>query len=443
VHTAIFNWLFARHNDGVFVLRIEDTDPATAKPELIEPIMEGLRWLGLDWDEGPDVGGPFGPYRDLERRHLHDEVVERLLREGNAYHCWCTRDELVARGTEAGYDRHCRYLSEAQRSELEASGKPAAVRFAVPEDRKEVVLHDTIMGEVRSEDLQDRVIVRSDGSPLYILAVTADDIAMEITHVIRGNDLLPSTSIQILLTEALGAELPVFAHLPVLTRPDRSKLSKRKGDEGILEFRDKGFLPETMFNFLCLLGWSSPTQEEFLLVDQIIEEFTLDRVHQAPSVFDHQKLEWLQQQHVQRLDPEDFVRRVLAFRPDTPEDVLRGVAELLQTRVVRLDEVPNAISYLHERPSIEPDAAKKWLGTDESSRTLETVASRLESLDPWTAEAIKNAVQGAIEELGLHRRKGPKPIFVAISGSEVALPLFESICLIGREEAVARLRAAA
>jgi glutamyl-tRNA synthetase len=443
-HTALFNWLFARHHDGVFVLRIEDTDPATSKPELVDPIMEGLRWLGMDWQEGPDVGGPFAPYRDIERRAYHDEVIERLLREGNAYRCWCTREELEARGVKSGYDRHCRHLTDEQRAGLEASGKPAAVRFAVPEGRTDVVINDLIMGEVRSEDLQDRVIARSDGSPLYILAVTADDIAMEITHVVRGSDLLPSTPIQVLLTEALGAELPVFAHLPLLLRPDRSKLSKRKGDEGVLEFRDRGILSEALANFLALLGWSSPTQEEVLTMGQIIGEFTLDRVHAAPGVFDHQKLEWLNQQHIQRLDGEDFVRRVLELYPETPEDVLRKVTELdlIQTRIARLDEVPAAIRYLHERPAVDPKAAEKWLGTEEPSRTLETVASRLQSLDPWTPEAIKESVQGTIEELGLHRRKGPKPIFVAIAGSEVALPLFESIALIGRDEAVARLRAA-
>lgn len=445
-HTALFNWLYARHNDGVFVLRIEDTDPATSKPELIDPIMEGLRWLGLQWDEGPDVGGPFAPYRDLERRPLHDEVLQRLLRDGNAYRCWCTREELQARGVASGYDRHCRYLTDDQRTELEASGKPAAVRFAVPEGRKDVVVHDLIMGEVRSEDLQDRVIARSDGSPLYLLAVTADDIAMEITHVIRGADLLPSTPIQVLLTEALGAELPVFAHLPLLLRGDRSKLSKRKGDEGVLEFRDRGYLPEAFLNFLALLGWSSPTQEEMLPVDQIIREFTLERVHSAPAIFDQQKLDWLQQQYVQKLDPDNFVRRVVELYPQTSVDVLKKLTELdpklILTRIVRLEEVPEAIRYLHERPSIDPKAAEKWLGTEEATSTLEAVAARLESLEPWTVEGIKEAVQGAIEELGLHRRKGPKPIFVAISGSEVALPLFESVWLLGRDEAVTRLRVA-
>jgi glutamyl-tRNA synthetase len=443
-HTALFNWLFARHEGGSFVLRIEDTDPETSKPELIDPILESLRWLGLNWDEGPDVGGPLGPYRDIERRGLHDHVVEKLLREGHAYRCWCTRADLDARGVSSGYDRHCRSLTAAQREELADSGKPAAVRFAVPEGRTEVVVQDLIMGEVRSEDLQDRVIVRSDGSPLYMLAVTSDDIAMEITHVIRGADLLPSTPIQVLLTEALGAPLPKFAHVPLILGPDKAKLSKRHGADGILTFRNEGILPEAMVNFLALLGWSSPTQDEVLTLDRIVKEFTLDRVHSAPSIFDHEKLAWMNQQYIQSLSDDELENRVLDLAPDTPPEVLHSVIELelIQSRVTKLDEVPEAIRYLHERPSIDPKAAEKWLGTEEASKTLTTVADRLESLDQWKPDTIKACVQDTIAELGLHRRKGPKPIFVAISGSEVALPLFESIWLLGQEEAVARLRAA-
>jgi glutamyl-tRNA synthetase len=365
---------------------------------------------------------------------MHDEVVERLLREGTAYRCWCTREELVARGVTSGYDRHCRGLTEQRAG-------PYAIRFAVPEDRTDVVVNDLIMGEVRSEDLQDRVIVRSDGSPLYILAVTADDIAMQITHVIRGADLLSSTPIQILLMEALGAEIPVFAHLPLILGTDRAKLSKRHGATGVLSFRDQGILPEALVNFLALLGWSSPTQNEILGVDQMIREFTLDRVHAAPAVFDITKLEWMNQQHVQRLPNDEFMRRV----PEgVPRDVLQKVVdlELIQSRVTKLTEVPAAIRYLHERPEIDPKAAEKWLGAEEARTTLETVAQRLESIEPWEPEAIKTCVQETIASLGLHKRKGPKPIFVAIAGSEVALPLFESMWLIGRDETVARLRAA-
>jgi glutamyl/glutaminyl-tRNA synthetase len=276
-----------------------------------------------------------------------------------------------------------------------------------------------------------------------MLAVTSDDIAMEITHVIRGADLLPSTPIQVLLTEALGAPLPKFAHVPLILGPDKAKLSKRHGADGILTFRDEGILSETMVNFLALLGWSSPTQDELLTLDQIIKEFTLDRVHTAPSIFDHQKLAWMNQQYIQNLSDDELENRILDTAPDTPADVLHSVIELemIKSRITKLSDVPGAIRYLHERPSIDPKAAEKWLGTEEANKTLETVAERLESIDQWKPDTIKACVQDTIAELGLHRRKGPKPIFVAISGSEAALPLFESIWLLGQEEAVARLRA--
>jgi glutamyl-tRNA synthetase len=443
-HTALFNWLFARHEGGSFILRIEDTDPETSKPEFIDPILESLRWLGLDWDEGPDVGGSFGPYRDSERRQFHDDAIQQLLESGSAYRCWCTREDLEARGTKSGYDGHCRHLSADDRSQLEASGKPAAVRFAVPEGRTEVVVPDLIMGEVRSEDLQDRVIARSDGSPLYILAVTVDDIAMEVTHVIRGADLLPSTPMQVLLVEALGAKMPSFAHAPLIYGPDKAKLSKRHGADGVLAFRDEGILPEAMVNFFSLLGWSSPTQEELLSIGQVVEEFTLDRVHQAPSIFDHQKLRWMNQEYIKKLDNETFVGKALEFDPSIPRELLERVVdlELIQTRVETLKDIHPAIGYLEARRTVDDAAAKKWLGSDEANKTLEAIADRLSALEPWEPELIKTCVQETIAELGLHRRKGPKPIFVAISGKESALPLFESIWIIGRDEAVARLRAA-
>jgi glutamyl-tRNA synthetase len=378
-HTAFFNWLYARREGGVFVLRIEDTDPETSKPELVDPIMESLRWLGIEWDEGPEVGGPYGPYRDSERRSLHDETIEQLLSRGAAYRCWCTREELEARGVKTGYDRHCRSLSEAERAAR--SDEPAAIRFAVPEGR-DVVVEDVVMGEVTFEnaDLQDRVIVRSDGSPLYLLAVTSDDVAMEISHVIRGADLLPSTPLQILITEALGADVPTFAHLPLLLGENKGKLSKRKGSDGVLSFRERGFLPHALVNFLALLGWSSPTQEEKLSVEQIVREFSLDRVAEHPAVFDTTKLSWLNQQYIIELDDEDLVRRVVELDPDVPVEVLRPMAELIKTRVTTLAEVPDAIRYLYERPKPEQS---KWLGTNEANKTLEAVAGRLESLEPW------------------------------------------------------------
>ena len=438
VRTALFNWAFARHEGGAFIVRIEDTDPVKHRPELIEPTLEMLRWLGLDWDEGPDVGGPHAPYRQSQRRDLHVQTLQALVDGGHVYRCWCTREDIKARGTKTGYDRHCR-------TRTDEPDEPYALRFAVPE-RQDVVVHDLLRGEVRTAyaDMQDFVVARSDGSPTFVVANAADDIAMEVSHAIRGTDLLGAAAQTTLLFTALGAEPPVYAHVPLLLGPDRSRLGARHGAVGTLHYRDAGFLSEAMFNYLALLGWSSPSGDELLDHDRVVAEFTLDRVVNSPAVFDVRKLEWMNQEYLKRLTPDDFEARVLELAPDTPRDTLRRALdlELVQTRVKTLAEVPDAIAYLHERPATDPSARDKWLGSEDADRTLTEVADALEALEPFEPEAIQTCVQAKIADLGLHKRKGPKPVFVAVSGSEVALPLFQSMYIIGRDETVARLRAA-
>jgi glutamyl-tRNA synthetase len=439
IRTALFNWLFARHEGGVFVWRVEDTDPERARPELIARGAETFRWLGIDWDEGPEVGGPHAPYRQSERAHLHREALAKLVEAGAVYRCYCTPDEIKARGTPTGYDRYCR-------THARTDDGPYALRFAVPEGR-DVVVPDVLRGNVVTafDQMQDFVVARSDGSPTFVIANTVDDIAMEITHVIRAGDLLNVAAQNILLFEALGAPAPIYAHVPLVLGTDKSRLGARHGAVGTLTYRDAGYLPEALMNYLALLGWSHPGGEEILSRDQLIAEFSLDRIQSSGAVFDIPKLDWMNQQYLQRLAPDDLERRVLDLYPDTPRETLRKVIdlELIQSRVVRLSEIPDAIRYLHERPDVDPAAREKWLTNEEASNTLQTVAARLEALEPWEPEAIKTTVQETIAELGLHKRKGPKPIFVAISGKETALPLFESIWLIGRDEAVARLRIAA
>jgi glutamyl-tRNA synthetase len=438
LRTLLFNWFFARHEGGTFVWRVEDTDPERAKPELIERAAETFRWIGIDWDEGPEVGGPHEPYRQSQREPMHRDALTKLEAAGVVYRCYCTRDDIKARGVATGYDRFCR-------TRTDQPDAPFALRFAVPES--DVVVHDLLRGEVRTPfaEMQDFVVARSDGSPTFVVANTVDDIDMEITHVIRATDLLPAAAQNVLLFRALGAEVPTYAHVPLVLGPDKARLGARHGAVGSLAYRDAGYLPEALMNYLALLGWGSPSGDEVLDRDRIVSEFAIDRVHDAPAVFDTTKLNWLNQQYIQKLSVDDLVQRVMALYPLTDEAALRKAAELelIQTRITTLADAPGAIRYLHERPEIDPAAAQKWLGTDEARTTLSTVADRLATLQPWEPEAIKTAVQSTIEELGLHRRKGPKPIFVAIAGAETALPLFESICLIGRDESVARLRAAA
>jgi len=435
MRTVLFNWFFARHEGGTFVWRVEDTDPERAKPELIARAAETFRWIGIDWDEGPEVGGPHEPYRQSQRDAKYREALAELEESGAVYRCYCTREDIQARGVKTGYDRFCR-------TRTDHPDAPYALRFAVPEE--DVVVHDLLRGEVRTPfaEMQDFVVARSDGSPTFVVANTVDDMEMEITHVLRGTDLLPAAAQNVLLFRALGAEVPVYAHVPLVLGPDKARLGARHGAVGSLAYRDAGYLPEALMNYLALLGWGSPSGEELLDRDRIVSEFTIDRIHDAPAVFDTTKLTWMNSEYLQKLSREEFERRALELRPDTPREALHKALELdlLQTRVKTLAQVPDAIRYLAERPPIDPKGEEKWLGTEEANRILEGVAEALESLEEWTPDAVRESVQSTLESLGAHRRKGTKPIFVAISGSEVALPIFQSMWIIGREETLARLR---
>ncbi len=436
IRTAIFNWLFARSTGGTFVWRVEDTDPERAKPELLERAVVTLQWLGLDWDEGPVVGGPHEPYRQSQRGEWHASVIQQLVDGGYVYRCYCTRDDIKARGTKVGYDRFCR-------TRTDQPDGPYALRFAVPEGR-DVVVKDVLKGEVRTpfEEMQDFIVARSDGSATFVLANTADDIAMEITHVMRGEDILNAAASNVLLFEALGVEAPTFIHLPLILGPDRARLGARHGAVGTLSYRDAGYLPEALTNYLSLLGWAPGTGEEIMSVERRIELFSLEGLQTSNAVFDQGKLTWMNQEYIKQLPSGELRDRILAIDPQVPQDALQQALdhELIQTRITTLAQVRDDIKYLHERPEIDASAAEKFMGTEEASKTLAAVADKLESLEPWSVDGIKEAVQGTIEELGLHRRKGPKPVFVAIAGTDRALPLFESIYIIGRDEAVARLR---
>ncbi|MDA8219621.1 MAG: glutamate--tRNA ligase, partial [Dehalococcoidales bacterium] len=301
VRTALFNWLFARHHGGKFVLRIEDTDVARRVPGAIEAIMDGLRWLGLDWDEGPEVDGPLGPYFQSERLHLYRQYAAQLVEQGHAYYCYCSPERLAEMRAEqerrkesVGYDRRCRYLSPADREEAEASGVTPVVRFAMPLEG-ETTYHDLLRGDVTIQNsvLDDFVILKSDGYPTYHFAVVVDDHHMHISHVLRADEWIPSTPRHVLLYRALGWDLPRFAHLPIILGPDRSKLSKRHGATSITAYREEGYLPEALVNFLALLGWSYDGVTEVFSREDLIARFDLDRVGKTAAVFDREKLEWM------------------------------------------------------------------------------------------------------------------------------------------------------
>jgi len=452
--TALFNWLFARHHGGVFVLRVEDTDADRVTDEAVHVLERSLLWLGLDWDEGPGIGGSRGPYRQTERYDVYREVAGELAAGGHAYRCYCTPEELearrkeaLARGSAPGYDGRCRRLTDAERAAFEAEGRPWALRFAIPEGR-DVTFDDLVKGpsHFASESLRDYIIVRSDGSPTYLLASGVDDLRMGMTHVIRGEDLLPSTPSQLLLFEALGTAPPRYAHLPLILGPDRAKLSKRHGAVAVEWFREHGYLPDALVNYLALLGWSPGTDRELFDRHELVEAFDLAQVSHHPAVFDPQKLEWMNGQYVRLLSDEDLAVRLVDVLADAGEPadtrVVRAAAPLVKERMQTLDRAPELLRFLF-RDDIELDDRARSVVEKVGSDYLFDAAARLEGLTEWTAPAIAGALDELAQAGGLNRTKGWQPVRAAVTGTTVSPPLPESLALLGRERAVVRLRAAA
>ncbi len=449
--TALYNWLFAQKNKGSFILRIEDTDRTRSTEEAIEAIISSLKWLGLDWDEGP--------YRQTERFSLYHGTAQRLLDEKKAYFCYCTPEELETRREEAlkagippRYDRRCRALSSEQRRVLERERKPA-IRFACPLEGV-TTISDLIRGEVHFENrlLDDFVLLRADGSPTYNFAVVIDDKAMEITHVIRGEDHLPNTPKQVLLYNALNSEPPLFAHLPMIVGPDRKPLSKRHGATSIEEYRNKGYLPEAMVNYLALLGWSLDEKTTLISRNELIEKFSLERVSKAPAVFDIGKLEWMNGYYirhtpVKRLVAEiiPFLERVgyLAEAPDKRKmSWLERLVFLEQERMKNLAEIIKLADFFFKDVEWDPKSVEKILSAPEVPKVLSMATERLESLDRFDSRGIEKTLRSLQKELGFHPREVFQPIRVAVTGRMVSPPLFETLELLGKRRAIDRLRRA-
>jgi len=451
VRTGLFSWAFARHHAGVFVLRIEDTDASRVTEEAFHGVMDSLRWLGIDWDEGPDVGGPHAPYRQSQRLEIYREMTERLLSQGDAYPCYCTEEELEERRTAAlahgeapGYDGKCR--DPEVRAAFEAEGRTAAIRFQMPE--REHVIHDLVKGEVRwpPGQLRDFVIVRSDGSPVFLLAVAVDDMLMEISHVIRGDDLLASAPRNAAVIEALGGRPPAYAHVPQVNGADGKPLSKRHGSTSVEAFRELGILPEALMNYLALLGWSKDAQTTFLSKQELIDAFELERVSKNPARFDVEKLEWMNNHYVQSLDDDDLASRCLHFlsvaglSPDL--ELLRRAMPLVKERMRRLSDSVELLRFLFT-DDITPDGKAAEVIARAPEGYLKLVADGLADLRPWEAGAIKAKLDELAAAAGLNRTKGFQPVRAAVTGSTVSPPLPESLELLGRERTLERLRAAA
>jgi glutamyl-tRNA synthetase len=453
VRTGLFSWAFARHNDGAFVLRLEDTDASRVTEEAVHGVIESLRWLGVDWDEGPDVGGPHRPYRQSQRTAIYDEHVARLLEQGDAYPCYCTEEELQqrreaarARGEAPGYDGRCRTLTPEDRAAFEAAGRVPAIRFRMPDT--EQVVDDLVKGEVRFAPgaLRDFVLQRSDGSPTFLLAVAVDDMLMGITHVVRGDDLLTSAPRNAEVIRALGGTPPRYAHVPQVNGPDGRPLSKRHGSTSVESFREQGYLPEALMNYLALLGWSKDADTTFVSRAELVEAFELSRVSSNPASFDVQKLEWMNNHYIQRLEDDDLAARCLPFLTHaglSPEPArLRAAMPLVKDRMKRLTESVGMLRFLFT-DDVEPNDKARDLMAKAPEGYLGAVAEALAATEPWAADPIKDALDEVSRSFGLNRTKGWQPVRAAVTGSNVSPPLPESLALLGREPTLRRIRAAA
>jgi glutamyl-tRNA synthetase len=466
IRTAVFSYLQARHNGGQFILRLEDTDRARLQPESIPLISESLRWLGMDYDEGPDIGGPYAPYTQSERLPQYQAAARRLIEQGNAYECWCSSqrlDELRAKQSRLKlppqYDRRCRDEAgqTAARAEAEAEGRNAVVRFKTPPEGS-VTLHDAVHDDMTFDlaTLDDFVILKSDAFPTYHLAYIVDDEAMKITHVIRGDEWIPSAPRHALIYAALGIEPPVIAHAPRILGPDGAKLSKRHGATSVFEYREQGYLPEALFNFLGLVGWSLDDKTEIMSKQEFIEHFTLDRVVKNPAIFNVEKLQWMNGVYLREVVPADELVELIARRldQDLPATVARPVDRALVARIAplireRIKLLSEALEYCDFffvddlTYSLEDLLGKVYAGRQpEAKAALEDVASSAADLGAWTHDGLEAAFRALAISLGAKAGDLFSLIRVAVTGKKVTPPLFESMEVLGQERCQARIRAA-
>ncbi len=462
--TAIYNWAFARRHGGTFILRIDDTDVERSTARNTAQILRSLEWLGIDWDEGPDVGGPFAPYFQTKRAEKYTAAIEQMKASGSTYPCFCSTEELQTKRASAraidgalGYDRACRRLDAASVAKRLAAGEPHVWRLAVPENHEDIVVDDAVCGRTifPASAMDDFVLVRSDGTPTYNFATVVDDSDMQITHVIRGNDHLPNTPRQILVYESLGRPVPAFAHLSMIWGSDGKKLSKRHGATSVEAFRDEGFLPEALLNYLALLGWSLDGETTIVPPEVLKTHFSLDRISKNPAIFDFEKLEWMNGVYIRNMEPTAFVTRMLPWLEEAGlasandlaarHEWLLALAPLVSERVKHMTEIVPWIRFLFtEEVTIDANAAEEILSKKETPLVLTATHDLLASLslDAWTADSIENALRNLSEKLQMKPKLLFQVLRVAITGSTVSLPLFESLALLRRETVLARLEAA-
>lgn len=456
--TALFNWLFARHNGGKFILRIDDTDLARSTEESTREILSVLRWLGLDWDEGPDAGGPFGPYSQSQRLHLYDEAARDLEERGLAYRCYCTPEELAERRKDAlktgkapRYDGRCRGLSHEEKINLEKEGRQPALRLRIP-DAGETVVPDFFRGEVSfaNEVLDDFIIRKSNGIPTYNFACVVDDAYMRITHIIRAEEHLSNTPRQIIIYRALGKPLPVFAHVSMILAPDRSKLSKRHGATSVEEFREQGYLADALLNYLALLGWSPEGEDEVFPLAELVRQFTLERVGKTAAVYDVKKLTWMNGHYLNETDLDQITEMALPFLqkkglapreiPAELDHYIHQVVGAVRTRVKTLAEIADASDYFFTDDfSYEEKGVRKHFRKDGVAGLLETAGKRLAQLETFNPETAEDAYRNLSLELGVKTGDIIHPTRLALSGRTMGPGLFDIMVILGKEKTLQRL----
>jgi glutamyl-tRNA synthetase len=461
IRTALFNWLFARHHGGSFIVRIEDTDVTRAVKGAVKAILDSLQWLGLDWDEGPEVGGKYGPYMQSERLELYKETAERLISQGDAYYCYCSpqrleemRAEQIRRKQPPGYDRHCRDLTAEERAKKEAEGITPVVRFKTPLEGQ-TRFNDLIYGEVVFEHttIDDFILLKSDGYPTYHLANVVDDHAMEISHVIRADEWLSSTPRHLLLYKALDFEPPQFIHHPMILGPDRSKLSKRHGAVSVIQYRDDGYLPEAMVNFLALLGWSLDDKTEILSRQQLIDNFSLERISKTGAIFNREKLDWMNGVYIRNLTPDEFFEAAQPYLMAdvdagkaliASEEYVKAALPLVQERARTLAEVAELTRFFFvDQLDYQPELLMgKNMDGQSTLTALKAAQQKLTPLSAFDADSLEGVLRPLAAELNLKTGQLFGVLRVAVTGRIAAPPLFATMAVLGKERCLKRIEAA-
>lgn len=461
VRTALFNYFFARANKGTFILRIEDTDRERFQEDALQDFYDTFRWLGITWDEGPDKGGPFGPYFQSKRKDLYQKHALKLVEKGAAYYCYCSQERLdtlrkeqqKSKKGETGYDRHCRNLSENEQKALDEKGVVKVIRLKIPLEG-ETFFHDELLGDIKTHNKDinpDPVLIKSDGFPTYHLANVVDDHAMEITHILRAQEWIPSAPLHIIMYKAFGWEPPKFCHLPMVLGNDGHKLSKRHGSTSVIEFREKGYLPEAILNYVSLLGWAYDDSREFFSREDMEKLFTLEKLNKAPAVFDYKKLEWFNGQYIRKKSGEEIISLVLPYlekagfvhHPLTEEEekTVKGMVQLIHERLHVLSDVTSLVGFLFQEVELKEREMliPKRLDKDKTIEVLQACNILLSDFEAQSDEENETGFRNKASELSVKLGDFLLPLRVALTGSRVSPPLFESIRLLGVDKTKERV----